>query len=328
MAEDSQLAALVPDVTWRTGLTARGAERIAKLLEAKRLDCRSLDRFSWGTEFTRLPPEQAERWFRLLINDPHAEAAFVLVDLMHAYYVRDKCAPPMPKELGKLALHHSSYFGEQSDLAIPQMTDLNWEQLADVFIRQHPEEMMSLSAKIIDHLEYCEANRISEVLAVLDEAVSKYPEAIWKLVATKLGSEDASFYSVGHWLEDYGILDRLPREEVLQWIHQDPKNRAPRIAQFLGQPLPVNSPESNLARELIMRYGEDPNVAGAIEANFMTGTWSGPEHTHYQAQRDQLVAILRTETDASVRRWLEDLIASLDTQIGAAKARDERDGVA
>lgn len=60
-------------------------------------------------------------------------------------------------------------------------------------------------------------------------------------------------------------------------------------------------------------------------ANFSTGSWSGPESSHYQAQKEWLLAFRKGERNESVKRWVDEYVAPLDWQIERALIEEERE---
>lgn len=61
-------------------------------------------------------------------------------------------------------------------------------------------------------------------------------------------------------------------------------------------------------------------------ANFYTEGWSGPASLHYQQKKEQLLAFKEGEDNENVKRWLDEMIGSLDKQIEHEKIQEERRG--
>ena len=80
-----------------------------------------------------------------------------------------------------------------------------------------------------------------------------------------------------------------------------------------------------LAREVLIRYGAEPEVRNNLMANFSTEGWSGPASTHYQQKMQWLLDFKKDESDSNVKLWIDEYVEDLQRQIDHAKLREERE---
>ncbi|MGH8546130.1 MAG: hypothetical protein ACREX3_21415, partial [Gammaproteobacteria bacterium] len=172
----------------------------------------------------------------------------------------------------------------------------------------------------------------STALRVLEEITRQSPKAVWNKVTKYLGPPvDARAYHIGSWLQGKRFLDDatgalalIPPDEIWRWVNEDAKTRAPYIADVVPKQLFRVDGKVCLAREVLVRYGASKGVRSSLTGNFSSEGWSGPASLHYEAKKQWLLDFRRGETNADVRRWIDEYIALLDRQIEHAKIEEER----
>jgi hypothetical protein len=338
LAQNPKLARLVPDLTWRSRLTDRAAKRITNLLDNGVIDSSALWHFAWTCDFQLVSENRAEEWFRVVLSCKHNKAAYVLLDLLHSYYLHSDETRKLPSEIVCAALTHRTFFGAYQRQEMPQAGDYNWTELATALLKQEPVLGIKL-AKIM--VQYFGDDRsilgtfYSRTHGVLSIICTEYPEEVWKLITEAIGPPiNSRAFHLTHWLQgergfrdnvEPAPLDYVPRELVWNWVDGHVDDRAGYLASFVPPRLVSTQGIPSLARELLVRYGAREDVQGSLFANFLSGAWSGPEHLYLQRRREELTELRGQESDKNVCRWLDDFIAYLTARIGEATVRDERE---
>ena len=128
IAGNEQLAGLVPELTWRSKLTERGAKRILQLLSEEVVDASCLWQFVSSTDINALSPRTIEPWFEFLVQRNDDSSGHLLIDLMSSYYLRGDADVPIPEDLGENALLHPAFFRTTEHEPFPQMADYHWSK--------------------------------------------------------------------------------------------------------------------------------------------------------------------------------------------------------
>jgi hypothetical protein len=79
-----------------------------------------------------------------------------------------------------------------------------------------------------------------------------------------------------------------------------------------------------LARELLVRYGDDKKLRTEIMANFLTEGFSGSEVEHYTRKKETLLNIQKNEDNLRVNQFIDEMVISLNVDIERAQKFEER----
>lgn len=108
-------------------------------------------------------------------------------------------------------------------------------------------------------------------------------------------------------------------ELLLTWA-ADNMPRGPRI---IAELTPVeNGPLLSLARELLIRFGEDKEIGSALYGNFVSGSFWGQESNWLEEKR-QVANQWTQDTDEAVRLWAQQVVDSLAARITQARIEEE-----
>jgi hypothetical protein len=150
------------------------------------------------------------------------------------------------------------------------------------------------------------------------EATRAAPKLVWEEVGSVLlASSDYAFrlrIGLQGW---YGEV--VGAEALMSWADEHGSVAHEIVACLTlvrGAPLP------GLARQVLMRYGNEDEVRTALYANVVSGVWSGPGSAHYQQLRDVAAAWL-SDPDSRVRSWANDVIHDLDAHIDMHRKWEE-----
>lgn len=335
LAANEQLRTLVPELTWRSGMTDRAALRVLRLCEEGAVSSSDVRIFALGSVSKRLSEQVLARFVRFLLDDSSLDAPLVALDLIHAYYYNEELT--LPKELTRRVLTHPSLL-EKRDLGQRgQMDEYHWTEVAMSFMQLHPEEALALADFVLAHFE--EDGTIfegffSQTHNVLREIIRAHPEQAWAQITKYLGPPiDARAFGIKHWLrgEDFfepgaeGALNLVPAEAIWRWVDEDVEQRGWYIASMVPPTLSAEEERVCLAREVLVRYGDWEDVRRNLMLNFMTEGWVGSRSLHLQTKRDRLLQYREGESDPNVRLWIDEYVLSLNKDIEAARVEEERE---
>ena len=151
----------------------------------------------------------------------------------------------------------------------------------------------------------------------LDQLVSRNPTLTWQIVSDYVKPPmNVRGFVVTRWLRgDMGFSGRspgpmryIPREDIWSWIEADPERRASYVANMAPKDFTVADWSDSLIRGILCRFGDSEKVRGSVFANFFTGGFSGPASSHYETQRQILIALRSEETNPFALRWLNTAI--------------------
>ena len=122
-----------------------------------------------------------------------------------------------------------------------------------------------------------------------------------------------------------GALAFFSPEKVWEWVEADIKKRPWYVAYFVPKILFKVEGKFCWAREVLAKYGDRNDVRKEMGANFYTEGWSGPASLHYQQRKNQLIDFKKSEDNENVKRWLDEMIDSLNKQIEHEEIQEERE---
>jgi hypothetical protein len=336
IAGDEILRTWVPELTWRSRLTDNAGLRVLYLAENGAIKVSDFQMFSFGSATANLSEDIFTKWIEFLLRRPETEATSIALELAHFYYGRKDAKRILPRELTLKLLVAERFFEKSNEQRRSQMEEYHWTEMGKQFVRLYPAESLKLADKILEH--FGEDGTIvggfnSTALRVLEEITRQSPKAVWNKVTTYLGPPvDARAYHIGSWLQGKrfwddatGALPLIPPDEIWRWVNEDVKTRAPYIADIVPKQLFRVDGNMCLAREVLVRYGASKDVRSSLTGNFSSEGWSGPASLHYEARKRWLLDFKRGETNADVRRWIDEYVALLDRQIEHAKIEEERE---
>jgi hypothetical protein len=338
LTKDKKLASWVSDLTWRSGMSDRAALRVLELAKKKVITPGHFRVFGLGSVIRDLSEDIFKKWIEFLLECPEENAVSIALDLYQFFYLRKESKHKLPENLTLKLLIHPSLFKKLSERRRNQMDDFHWKEIGNKFVELYPGKSLPLAEIILEHLgedgsileEYH-----SQTQEVIDEIARRYPSEVWDIVAKYLGPPiDSRAFHIKEWLRGSkhspagvsGALAFFPPEKVWKWVDGDIEKRAWYVAYFVPKTLFRQESKVCWAREVLAKYGDRDDVRKEMGANFYTEGWSGPASLHYQQRRDHLVDFKKGENNENVKRWLDEMIDSLDKQIEHERIQEERRG--
>jgi hypothetical protein len=332
------LAKIVPELAWRGGsLTDRAARRVLAMARDGLLESSHFQMFAFGSSVADLSEDIFIEWVEFLLSTGTREAVSTALDLHYFYYGRKGSKHPLPKELTSRLLTAPALFEKTAGRSRAQMETYHWTELGKLFARTFPEESMPIADKMLEH--FGEDGTVVERFyassrAVLDAIMKHRPVEVWKAITKYIGPPvDSRAYHITHWLRgdhfdtrgETGALSLIPLDAIWEWADEDVERRAWYLASFVPKQLFRKEMVSCLAREVLVRYGSREDVRRNLGANFSSEGWSGPESLHLKAKRRELLEFKKGETDANVKRWIDEYVDGLNWRIERARIREERE---
>jgi len=339
LAQDEILRTWLPELTWRSGLTDRGGLRILKLAENNAINVGYFRLFTAGRIIQILSEDIFQGWIQSLLDSSHPYAIPIALDLYYLYYVDAESKHMLPEDLSLTVLKHQSLLQVEREIRLDPMDYYHWAEIGRSFAKSYPKSSLVLAdwmleyfgedTTILDHSS-------GETLSVLNVIAEHHPQDVWLLIIKRLGSkiENSRTYYITSWLRGEsdsigvqvsGALNLFPLEAIWQWVDEDVEKRAAYLASFVPKSLFRQEGQVCIAREVLMRYGERPDVRQAFSANYFTGNWWGSESLHYEEVKHGLLDFKKEEENKNVRFWIDGHVAELNQYIQQAKLREERD---
>ena len=325
LAGDQIACQMVPELTWRSGLTDKAGRRVLELAEKGLVGFEAFAGFRYGTTSEALSTEVFESWitFLLGVSDPACDA--ILLDLYYGYYVWRESKARLPEELTFRLL--TERLPATSRVRQGSMDDYHWGEIAVKVVRSYPEHGLALADAMLSNfagLGYLAHYPDHPALRALANVAEQKPKETWEIVASYLGPPiDERAFNIYHWLRDGG-LELFPQDAVFAWVDQDVDGRAWYLANFVPKkPFQTNG-ELGMGRLLLVRYGASEDVRRNLRGNFMSESYWGPASIHYTEIQNRLVQTKKDETDRNVVLWLDEFIQILEREIRREKIEEER----
>ena len=340
LIDDAELRLLIPELTYRSGLTDRAGLRFLELAKDRIISAKHFGFFAYGQAINNLSNDVFTEWLTFLLSDTDKSSVALALNFFHRYHVFQKPKPTLPFELTFRLITHPALFKEigasRSDTT---MTAYYWAEISRTFLQLYPEKNLDLAELMLSHFgeDGSIVGPYSQTCSVLDELMQKYPSEVWKQTSRLLEGQENTLRTIAleQWLregsswgreESTAALLRLRYELIWKWIDKDIQNHAGYFAYRLV-PKTYSSEEwmDSLVRAFLVRYGSRKEVRSSLISNYMSGTWLGPPSVHYQSMRDKLLRIKDIEDDENVKRWIDEFAVGLKAQVEQERMREERE---
>jgi len=338
LGDDEKLNLLIPELTWRSGMSDKAALRILALAEKGIIEPREFRMFAWGSVILELSEDIFEKWINFLLDREEIYAASIALALLSDYYVRKESKHKLPEQLTLKLLMHDSLFTRAGKPKSDHMDDYIWALIGKSFVELYPLRSIDLADKMLAH--FGEEGTVmegfhSQTQSVLNEISKRYPEQVWATVTKYLGPPiDSRAFRIRQWLRGgeffetghEGALAFFPLEKIWQWVDAEVDRRAWYLATFVPMQLFREAGKICFAREVLVRYGRRKDVRSNLIANFSTEGWSGPASLHLKKKKKQLLDFKKQEPNENVKLWIDEFVSILDSDIEREKIEEERRG--
>ncbi len=338
LCEDTTLVTIVPSLTHYSGLTDQAGLRILNLAKSNIINIYDFELFKYRNAITNLSIRVFNAWIEFLLNVMDKSAVNIALKLFYSYYILRKPEPTLSCELTFRLLSHSELFVESDNHRYDTMTDFYWTETAKALLHHHPQKVLELVQLMLVPFGSDKTifDAFSQSCSFLTETTKKYPVEVWEYVSEYLGSQDnfSRTISLAKWLreadiseteKEKGAFTLIPREKIWEWVDRDVENRAWYLAsEFIPKTLLIEEWHDSLARDILVRYGDQEAVRSTLISNYSTEGFWGPASLHYEGKLQKLVDIQNNDNDEKVNCWINEFVSFLEEQIEHAKIREER----
>ncbi len=336
MLADDALCSHVPEITGRTGMTKRAAERIAQGVSDQRLGLESIQPLRYGHRLRGVPAEAVTGLVALVLEKCGQDeaAGATALDMLYSYFVagpraESAAAPRMPERLALDVLLHKGLV-DPADGAQPDHVVCGaWRDLASALARQGGGGALALAREMIDRfgdsvlLHAPGSEPPSSALAVV---AVKRPREVWQMIAGRIvppldqgAFELLEWIGHGGWSKAVGADELMAAlmPEILAWVGEDPDERAWRMSRHLPHVF-------SALRGFVARFGDREDVRDGLAANLMAGTYRGSLVSHYADKKKRAQQLAAGESDPNVLSFLRHYAEALEMRIEREAAVDER----
>ena len=339
LINDAKLRLLIPELTYRSGLTNRAGLRLLDLAKSRIINVNHFGFFAYGQAIKNLSSEVFSEWITFLLSVNNKNSVSLALNFFHRYHVFQIPKPILPFELTFRLITHPALFKETDESRFDTtMTAYYWAEISRAFLHLYPERNLELAELMLSHFgeDGSIVSRYSKTCSVLDEITEKCPAEIWKQVSRLLENHEYSSkkFALEQWLregsswgreETKPALLRIPHELIWDWIGEDTEYRAWYFAnRLVPKTLSTKEWEGSLVRGLLIHYGEREDVRNNLCANYTTETYWGPASLHYEEKIRKLLDIKNCEDDWNVTRWIDEFVEQLKRDVEQAKVEEER----
>lgn len=314
--EGNSKAQMVLDAIWHSSPDDNDIERLVKLIKEKHLSPEKLSLLMWGGMIKELAKDVFHKLAESLLIEPENIGGInstiqLLAQRLHFY----------PNEVDDLELIAWQVLENYKPVRVNTLLEHDWKYLARQYVKKNPARLVKLIMSIFE-----EADRVfiqsDPLIELLSEATKLSPEDAWLLVSKQLMRKDRVSFRLYLALKGWYSLvvgDKI----LLRWAEHNRPEGPYIVAQITSvHGVPLNT----LAREIIIRFGSDKDIASALYANFGEGTFSGSIVTHLKSQLSVAQQWLK-DSHPAVREWAQRLVNGLKKEIIREKQREEEEFV-
>ena len=340
LINDAKLRLLIPELTYRSGLTDRAGLRLLDLAKRRIINVHHFEFFAFGQAIKSLSDEVFNKWIEFLLGVTGKSSVALALNFFHTFHIFQKPLPPLPFELTFRLITHPALFRETDESRFDTtMTAYYWAEISRAFLHLYPERNFELAELMLFHFgeDGSIVSRYSQTCSVLDEITEKCPAKIWEKIGTLLANHEYSSkkFALEQWLREGSSWGReetrpallhVPHELIWDWIGEDPEYRAWYFAnRLVPKTLSTEEWEGSLVQGLLIHYGEWEDARSSLRANYTTETYWGPASLHYEEKIRKLINIKNCENNRNVIRWIDEFVEGLKKQIEQEKIREERE---
>ena len=332
MADDAALFRAVSEVTRMSGMTDRAGIRILHLLQ-KHDDLDPADilsNFRYGLAVNGLSESVFAKWLHLLSGRNEPRAAAVSLSLFYGYFVCNS-AKRLPRDmtLGVLFSPHLVKKATDKDPNLSHyrhyaMQSFDWKETGLRFIEQHPKDRMLFAQKMLDDIDSDSIFGLPRSLAhlVLDCIAELEPHNVCGAALSQIGPPiDSVAFFTRQWLQKMLCSESdaagAMMNAVFDWADEHPAERALQCVDLLPA-------KFEIARKILVKYGEYPGISERLVSSFNTESFSGLASVHYRNRITDLAKLKKCEKNITVSEWLDKYMSILDHRARKCESYEER----
>ncbi|MBX9636787.1 MAG: hypothetical protein K2Q45_04475 [Nitrosomonas sp.] len=317
------------DLVWHSGFDDQMLIACMNAFEMGWIGSNIFRSLCYGMSWQAVSQDALVRLFTLLSNRVDTISTDVLVDLLDQ--ILEKKAWPVNPDFVFKVVTTQTYFEEQLDLH-----DYHWHSVCNKLVANDSTKALPLLDVLLQQMDSNYQLSYDRYVEPLAKSLCRMsPTEAWGIVASHLLSSAPEWrVDILNWLKGgFGSFNEnnvvppiaeFPPQLILNWIEQDPEERASMIAHGASSSL-NDELGGALTRALLANYRNLDGVVSGIHCNFHSGCRHGPRSQHLRAMRDQFRNWLGKDFDVHVRSWIDEEIVYLDREIEAAEISEERE---
>jgi len=313
VSQGKDKALLVFDTIRDGSLSDEDILRVIKLLEKEYLPPGKLSDFAWGGIVGKIKGEHLRRLLDVLVGSKTNGSSLHAVIQLLAQRLYGK-----PEEKSMFETVFIKLFERRNEIKnIDSILENDLAIIARMYTEKYPVQTAQIVLAIMEHGDRVFINS-DRLIQQLFNVTEKAPREIWNLVSEKLMSHE----EIGLALQEvlHGTYAPIVGEEILfDWVKKNETERPyilARITPVYGNPL------NDIARKLIIDYGDDKDICSALYANFLEGSFSGSMVEHSKSQLSKAQEWMK-DSNPSVCRWAKGLVDIIEREIESEQQYEE-----
>ncbi|MCE9651695.1 MAG: ATP-binding protein [Nitrosarchaeum sp.] len=330
LSNDKEFLRFYIEIAWRSGITDEIGILLLDLIEKNKINIDELAHFQLGSVINKLSENVVKKWIEKMLENNQQKTIISAITLFNTYFVF-RMKKPLDLELTSKLLTHEVLFDKKYPPVYNTMIDYYWKEITLEFIKQFPDKALMIADKMLENMgrDGTIVRTHSQSMEVLDVISNDFPNDIWELITKYVDLPfDERAFDIINWMRG-GMFETTPNfiekvnfEKIFDWIDHDPNRRASFIINYVP---PILKKEKCLARELLIRYGQDESVKRSLLSNFSTGFFSGPASVQFENEKQELLEYKKTEDNDNVKEWIDYYVKKLDEDIERERLREERE---
>ena len=313
---EPQPCALLLEAVWQCGVTERVAPRVAELLRCRRFGPALVGQLMYG-DWTGISAEALQGVLRAMIESGHETAAISIV--------RSR----MEHDAAEIDLWRGVALELVTNLDLIRSRDMSnhyWQKVAELLIDDHPREIaaaiLRAHSQREERRERWSLRHERAVVEVLLRCLRRDPAGVWKELIPYLSPQgEALRFTIGF---PVGVIDRVPRDEVLAWIAAVPAAHAPERAALLARLTDkLALTDESLAGLVIAAYGDKTVVAEAFFSHLVSGGGWGPISDRWENVAQELDHVAGETNLPGLRRWAQRSSRALRDMVNQERQEEE-----
>lgn len=327
--EDEILKKFLLEIIWRSGTDDKAVKLIIKMLKNQEIKPKEIELLTYGAWFGEVSARVFAEFLEDFYKIENGKYSPLILGIINQYVEKNPDLMSDAKNTLLKYLTKPEIF-ENSDT----MTIFYWDKLTnklmDIFNDSIPYFLDSILSILMNknfgHHE-------SEVRTKLKYFLEKDFENTWKKLRRALLAYDHLAWNLTNILKgDYGVfrkeknslLGLIPDVYIWEWVEENP-DKAPYI---LASMIPLHETEpllNPLARDILMKYPTDDDVASGLSDNWHTEGWVGSRSLLYE-NKLRIAEQWAKDHEVSVVNWANKEVKALRKQLEIAKREEEERG--
>ena len=334
-AKDEKMSVRVPEITRRSGRSERSALRILDLARKGIIDP---SQFSVMTIAVQNMAENVFlQWLEFLLSICHPYSPSIILNLFYSRYVGGHHSQSLTIHPSEDIIFRvlSNYLEPQKSSAVSHygVDSYEWAKIARFYLALYPNQTTKVINKIFENFTEIDTGYNSEIQELLVEIVNSNSKEVWDVVTQYIEPRfNTRAFRITLWLRGdstqsdttTSLIQVFDPNDIWNWIDSNPEERANYVASFVPNRFFRKDDEVCLAREILVRYGNQNEVKNSLDANFSTDIWWGPASIFYQQKCKMLLDFKKGEDNNNVKDWIDSFVDMLQKHIEIEEINEER----